>query len=225
MSTEEKKNAAEINKEIFSRKLAYWMNRNGENQNDIVNLLGVSASTVSDWMSAKKYPRIDKVQKIADHYGILKSDLTEEKKTNQSNLPDNIIDLDMSKMKCIPILGRIQAGLPIYAIENIEGYTYTELNGNHEYFALRVRGDSMNAARILDGDIVIVQRQDIVEDGDIAVVLIDMEEATLKRFYRSGSTVTLMPNSNNPAHKPQVYNLKETNITILGKVVKVEFML
>ena len=120
------------------------------------------------------------------------------------------------------MLFRSAAGAPIYAEENIEGYTFTDFNGGAEYFALRVRGDSMNAVRIYDGDLVIVRKQDIVENGEIAAVLIE-QEATLKRFSRSGDIVTLMPQSTNPEHKPLVYNLKDTSVKILGLVVQVQF--
>ena len=122
----------------------------------------------------------------------------------------------------IPILGRISAGLPLYAEEQVEGYTYTELNGGAEYFALRVSGDSMNAARIQEGDLLIVRRMDIVNNGDIAVVLVGDEDATVKRFYQEGNTVTLMPQSTNPEHQPQVYDTRKTRIRIQGKVVKIE---
>ena len=81
----------------------------------------------------------------------------------------------------------------------------------------------MNALRINDGDIIIVRRQDEVESGEVAVVLVGDEDATVKRFYITDNTVTLMPQSTNPKHKPQVYDIHETNIRILGKVVKVEF--
>ena len=114
------------------------------------------------------------------------------------------------------------AGLPIFAEENIEGYTYTDLNGGADYFALRVEGDSMDAARIFDGCLVIVRKQDIVEDGQIAVVLVDHEDATIKRFHREGDTVILSPQSTNPAHKPLVYNLRETKIKIEGKIAEVK---
>ena len=120
----------------------------------------------------------------------------------------------------IPILGRISAGLPLYAEQHIEGYTYTELNHGGEYFALRVYGDSMTAARINEGDILIVRRQDIVENGEIAVVLVNGDEATVKRFHRDGDTVTLTPQSYNPVHQPQVYNIKKTPVRILGRVVQ-----
>ena len=122
----------------------------------------------------------------------------------------------------IPILGRISAGLPLYAEEHIEGYTYTELNGGAEYFALQVSGDSMNAARIQEGDTLIVRRQDVVENGELAVVIVGDDEATVKRFYKSGSIVTLMPQSTNPSHQPQIYDTKQISIRIVGLVVKNE---
>ncbi len=147
----------------------------------------------------------------------------EEETPAPSPLPPDATPIDFSHLKRIPILGRIAAGTPIYAEENIEGYTYTDLNGGAEYFGLRVRGDSMDAARIQDGDIVIVRRQPEVENGQIAVCLIDGQDATLKRFSQHGSTVTLMPQSTNPAHQPFIYDLRETHVDILGLVVKVEF--
>ena len=81
----------------------------------------------------------------------------------------------------------------------------------------------MNAARICEGDIIIVRQQEQVEDGEIAVVMVGDEDATVKRFHRNGRKVMLSPQSFNPAHKVQVYDLKETNIRIVGKVVQVVF--
>lgn len=139
--------------------------------------------------------------------------------------PDGIEPIDLSAYHRIPILGRISAGLPLYADEHVEGYSLTDLNGGAEYFGLRVHGDSMNALRINDGDIIIVRRQEEVDQGEVAVVLVDDEDATVKRFYSSDTTVTLMPQSTNPEHKPQLYDLRKTSIRILGKVVKVEFLI
>ena len=181
--------------------------------------MGFKYTTFTDWYNGNKYPRIDKIELLANYFGVLKSDLIEDK----PSLPSNVTPIDFSHLQRIPILGRIAAGVPIYAEENIEGYTYTDLNGGAEYFGLRVRGDSMNAARIYDGDIVIIRRQDIVENGEIAAVLIDDQDATLKRFSRHGDIVTLMPQSTNPVNQPFVYDLKETTVKILGLVVKVEF--
>lgn len=134
-----------------------------------------------------------------------------------------LIPIDLSHLQRIPILGQIAAGLPLYAEEQVEGYTFTDLNGGAEYFALRVKGDSMNAIGINDGYLIIVRRQEEVENGEIAVVMVGTENATVKRFYSSGSTVTLLPQSTNPIHQPQIYDLSKTPVSVLGKVVKVEF--
>ncbi len=199
-------------KNIFSNNLNRLLKKNGKTQSDLVTYLGITASTVSDWCNAKKYPRVDKMQKLADYFGVLKSELTEK----------SILE-PYKPTHRIPILGKISAGLPLYAGEHIEGYTYTELNGGNEYFALKVKGDSMNAARIYENDLIIVRQQSIVEDGEIAVVMVGDDEATVKRFYQKGSMVTLVPQSTNQIHQIQIYDLRETNIRVLGKVVRVQY--
>ena len=93
-----------------------------------------------------------------------------------------------------------------------------DLDPRFEYFGMRVHGDRMNGVRIDDGDIITVCRQDEVEQGDIAVVLVNGEYADVSRFYSSGTTVTLMPHSTNPEHKPHVYDRNETTVRVLGKV-------
>ena len=125
-----------------------------------------------------------------------------------------------------PILGTIRAGEPIIAEENILGYTYSDYcNRGDTYFALYVIGDSMNNCRIFEGDTVIVRQQSVVDNGEIAVVRIDDEEATIKKFFRNGDNVTLMPSSTNPAHKPRTLNLSQTRVDVLGKVVEVKIKL
>jgi repressor LexA len=81
----------------------------------------------------------------------------------------------------------------------------------------------MTAARICEGDIIIVRQQEQVEDGEIAVVMVDDNDATVKRFHRNGRTVTLTPQSYNPVHQVQVYDLKQTHIRIIGKVIRVVY--
>lgn len=192
----------------------------GLTQTELGAKLGVQKNAVSKWECG----RVDdipssKIKTMAQLFGVQPSYLIDDK----DELPADAIPIDFSHLKRIPILGRIAAGAPIYAEQNIEGYTYTELNGGAEYFGLRVRGDSMDAARIYDGDVVIIRRQDTVDDGEIAAVLIDGEDATLKRFSHKGNIVTLMPQSTNPANQPFIYDLRETSVRILGLVVKVEF--
>lgn len=205
------------NKETMAKNIKRLMALNQVNATDVCTALGFKAPTFSDWVNAKTYPRIDKIEAMSNYFGVSKADLVEEQ------LPSDAISYAPTQR--IPILGRISAGLPLYAEEQIEGYTYTDLNHGGEYFALRVHGDSMDALGIKEGYLVIVRRQDYVDNGTICVVLVGDNEATMKRFYQDGDTVTLMPQSTNPKHMPQIYNLKHTPIHIIGKVVKVEFTL
>lgn len=120
-----------------------------------------------------------------------------------------------SKILKVPILGQVPAGNPILAIENFDGYidypasmTYS----NSGLFALRVTGQSMVNAGILDGDIVVVQSRQYAENGEIVVAMID-DEATVKRFYRENGHFRLQPE--NPDYPPIISD----NISILGKVI------
>lgn len=122
----------------------------------------------------------------------------------------------------VPIVGRIAAGMPIEAIEDAAGALHIArgiLSGT-EGFALEVAGDSMVEAGILDGDYVIIRRQETAEDGDIVVALIG-EEATLKRFYREGRGVRLEPA--NRRMKP--IHVRSGEFKIQGKVVAVQRVL
>ena len=115
----------------------------------------------------------------------------------------------------LPLLGKIAAGQPILATGDCE--YFSPINDTKADFCLRVKGDSMIGAGIKDGDIVFIRKQDSVDDGEIAAVLVD-DEATLKRVYISNDAVTLI--SENPKYKPMVYTKKQCkNIRILGKAV------
>ena len=122
--------------------------------------------------------------------------------------------LPVSK-KRVPLLGSIAAGQPIYAEEALDA---AECDGSLRCdFALRVKGDSMIGARIRDGDIVFIRRQDDVDDGRIAAVIID-DEATLKRVYHIKNGLQLL--SENPDYPPMVFTLEEHgSIRILGQAV------
>lgn len=119
-----------------------------------------------------------------------------------------------------PLLGTVRAGLPMYAVENIEGYIPIRQTDGAKYFWLNIRGDSMNAAGMNEGDQILVREQPEVENGEIAVVLVNGDEATVKCFRREGDLVILTPRSSNPAHQPQVYDLKKMPVQVLGRVVE-----
>lgn len=121
----------------------------------------------------------------------------------------------------VPVFDIIHAGDPIRSEKNIIGYEFLSgsLIKGENYFGLKVKGDSMDKSRINDGDVVIVRKQSEVENGEIAVVLVDGENATVKKFYRADTIVSLIPDSNNNEHQPR-FITKET-VTVLGKVVRV----
>ncbi|WP_027717262.1 transcriptional repressor LexA [Desulfovirgula thermocuniculi] len=117
-------------------------------------------------------------------------------------------------VKLVPVLGRVAAGEPVLAVENYEDAfpLPVSFTGEGEFFMLKVRGDSMIEAGILDGDQVIVRRQPTAENGDIVVALVG-DEATVKRFYRENDHVRLQPE--NPHMEP----IRVKNPVILGKVI------
>ncbi len=118
---------------------------------------------------------------------------------------------------CVPIMGRIAAGVPVSAIQNQSHSIQVspEMLARGEHFALEVRGDSMIDAGILDGDIVLIQQTRSAENGDIVVALIDREEATLKRLRKKGNSVAL--EAANPAYETRIFG--PDRVEIQGKLV------
>lgn len=134
--------------------------------------------------------------------------------TRAAGLNRSIHIVGASAAKQVPILGKVTAGLPILAVEDIEGYIpYPDKSGK-ELFALHVDGLSMINAGILDGDYVIAEKTPVAENGEIVVGMIG-DEATVKRFYKEKGTFRLQPE--NPDFEPIISD----EITILGKVIAV----
>lgn len=145
-------------------------------------------------------------------------------KGQDSPSPDAI---DVTKLKNyvpyhpvkVPFLGEIACGEPIYANQEYDSYVITD-EGIHADFCIRAKGDSMVNAGIDEGDIVFIHRQSYIDNGSIAAVAID-DTVTLKRFYQSDTTVTLV--AENPAYAPIIYNFSDgKSIYILGKAVAVQ---
>lgn len=125
-----------------------------------------------------------------------------------------VIDGTQSRGRSVPLVGRVTAGLPILAIENIEEYLTLpqEMVGRDDLFCLRVQGESMIDAGILDGDIIVVREQSNAENGEIVVAMIE-DEATVKRIFYEKNRVRLQPENQymEPIYAP--------NVQVLGKVV------
>ena len=124
----------------------------------------------------------------------------------------------------IPVLGKIRAGLPIFADENIEEYqpvftSIYHISNMNDYFYLKVVGDSMNKI-VQDGAYVLVERQDCAENWDIVVAIVNGDnEATLKEFKRVDNFVILNPQSTDDSYKPITIDLTKRNLKIIGKVI------
>jgi len=120
----------------------------------------------------------------------------------------------------IPIVGSIAAGLPLYAQQEWGGSLVVDagLYRGANLFALKVRGDSMKAAGILDGDLAVCEPRQFAQNGEIVAVLIRQEEATVKRFFLRKNHVELRPE--NPAHRPAAYGFDE--VLVQGKVIGIQ---
>jgi repressor LexA len=140
-----------------------------------------------------------------------------DKRSRTMELVRSTEEEGMASIVEIPILGTVAAGVPILSEENYDGCIVlhrTMLKKNKRYFAVRVRGDSMIGAGIMDGDIAVIERQSAVQDGEIAVAVVD-DALTLKRFYRENNRIKLQ--SENPQYKP-IYC---QDARILGRLCRV----
>ena len=200
---------------------------------DFYKRSNITSATFSNWRTGTYAPSHKGLTAAADALGVslewLVSDhsnkenapakVGESANDNDGWLPSNAIPVRPGPM--FPVLGQVRCGLPMYAEENICGYVSYQGNSGEKYFALQATGDSMNAAGICDGDTVIVRQQEMVDPDTIAVVCVNGDEATLKRFRQDGNLVFLSPQSYNPQYKVQVYDLKKTPVHIIGRVMEV----
>ena len=187
----------------------------GLSQAEFGKIAGVSDKAVSTWELGTKTPRMGAVEKIANYFGITKSAIVDDvQPASPAPIPPGFIP--MPKMRKVPLVGSIACGTPILAQQNIDGSVDAPEDIRCD-FALRCKGDSMIDAGIHDGDAVYIRIQPEVENGEIAAVRVG-EEATLKRVYYDGTTLTLMPA--NASFAPMVYTGPQLDdVHIEGRVV------
>ena len=200
-------------REIFKDNLTRYMRARGVDQSYIVSQLGLTASTVSDWVHGKKYPRVDAMQRLADLLGVSMAELTTADAPSVTRpLPAGLSPV---RKRRIPMIGHVAAGVPIMAEREYEEYEDDTYGISCDY-VLRVEGDSMEP-RIIDGDVVYVREQPDVDDGQIAVVGVD-DSVTLKVVYHIQNGLQLI--SLNPKYKPMIYNRDNTDyLAIIGLAV------
>ena len=199
------------NKITMSNNLKKYLKINNVSRNQLSESLGISYSTISDWINGKAYPRIDKIEMMANYFGINKSDLVEEHSKGEKN----------QGLK-IPVLGTVAAGIPISAVEDILDYEEVpQLWENQgEFFGLRIKGDSMKPD-INDGDTVIVRQQSTANNGDVVIALVNGDDATCKKFEKLDNGIMLI--SNNSEYSPMYFSNEEVltkPVVIIGRVVE-----
>lgn len=191
--------------------------------------------TIRTWIRERGYPPtirelgkllgIKSLRGVTTHLDAIakKGFLKRESRARSISLSDLVAPFERALR--VPVVGRIRAGQPVLAQEQVEDYVVVDgswLNasgtpGASEHFALKVQGDSMINAGILEGDFVIVRQQPTAQAGDIVVALLD-EEATVKRFFKDGEQIRLQPE--HPTMEPIIVT-KQQSVNVLGKVVAV----
>jgi repressor LexA len=203
----------------FSKRMKDLRKQRNITLDDLAIALNTTKATLSRYENDLRTPNIDFIRLISDYFKVQvdyllgRSDVKNSDLLSSAYIPKRTVQL--------PVLGVVRAGEPIFAEQNILGYYSIDakLVPSGECFYLRVIGDSMNQSNIVNGQLVIIRRQDEVENGEIALILVEEEEATIKKFYKTDTIATLMPHSSNPDHQPKTINLKNDRVKIIGKVV------
>lgn len=176
--------------------------------------IGVTKKTVQRYENGEHKIDTERLKELANALNVTPTQLTEGA---YENIGADVIE---SENVTLPIVGKIACGTGGLAYESIEGYETTPrswINGG-EYFYLRAKGDSMTGARIFEGDLLLIRKQQEVEDGEIAAVLIG-DEAVLKKVYKQGGTLVLQ--SANPNYAPIICGESDETTRIIGKLKKV----
>ena len=175
-------------------------------------IIGVAQNTICNWENGNREPDQNSLTKLAEFFNVSIDYLL-------GRLPDMP---ESTGGVWIPVVGKVAAGIPIFASEEILDYEEItkEMAASGEHFALQIKGDSMEP-RIHAGDVVIVRRQSDCDNGETAVVLVNGDEATVKRIKKSPEGIMLI--SNNPAYEPMFYSnreIEELPVCIIGRVVE-----
>ena len=207
--------------DVFKNRLKEAMQLRGIRASELSLRTGLSKARISQYVNGKFIPKSDAILLMAEVLGV--SELWLMGKTADMNpttpetipCPENISPL---RLRRVPVLGEIACGLPVLAVEDTDGGYVTAADTEAD-FCLTAKGDSMIGARIFDGDEVFIQHTDVVENGEIAAVVVD-GEATLKRVYFYPAEGKLVLTAENPAYAPLIFSGHELeNIHILGRAV------
>lgn len=197
----------------FSDMLSYLRKRSSLSQQELADATGLTRSAIGMYETGKREPDFETLEIFADYFNVSMDVLTG--RSGEGSAPT-------SRGVLIPVLGSVAAGIPIEAVEDILDYEEItpELAASGDFFALKIKGQSMEP-RMLDGDVVIVRRQDDADTGDIAVVLVNGDEATVKKIRKQTDGLSLIPI--NPIYEVMFYTpekCRQLPVRIIGKVVE-----
>lgn len=201
----------EYDKKIFAENLRKQAAIAGENQPDIAEVLGVTKSAVNSYFTGTKMPRMDRIKKLAEHFGCNVSDLIDDKTVE-----------DQITAVAIPVLGTVPAGVPIEAIQDILGYEEIPkiMADTGDFFCLRVEGNSMYPL-LYSGETIVIRKQETADNGDIVVALVDNNDTTVKRLKKVSDGIIL--EAENPEYNSLYFNEKQIRnekVKIIGKAVE-----
>lgn len=209
-----------VSKEIFGNRFSEVLNASAETTYTIAERLSLTPGTISRYANGLMAPKIPTLYMLADIFNVnpiwlMGYDAPKFNNNAGAALPSNLVSLP--KMEKVPLIGEIACGTPILAEQNIKDYV--DLPGHiRADYALECKGDSMINAGIRNGDIVYIRQQPEVENGEIAAVAVDEDEATLKRFYHDGDVVQLV--AENPRIAPKVFTGEDINrVRVIGLAV------
>jgi len=195
----------------------------GLTQRGLALKMEVSNSSISKIENGERLPKLDMLDRFSKALHVDLAELIAIQKSDEKdsyNIEKEQIDVQIAVK--IPLLGVVRAGVPILATENIEGYLTVDmsrLSKDKSYYGLRIKGDSMDK-RFTSGTVIIVEKTEVIENGEIAVVGVNGNEATVKKVMFADDNIALIPESNNPAHVTKLYNIVKDDIHILGKAVQ-----
>lgn len=151
---------------------------------------GICASTFTDWKNGRSVPKVEKMKRIAEHFGVSLDYLLGSRAGRDSEIAGYTT---AKANRMIPIIGEIRAGSPIITNETLLGREFADVDDVDEYFYLKVCGDSMKNIGMVDGSLVLFRKQQYAEDGDVVACLVGGECATVKRFRRVQKSIYLIP--------------------------------
>lgn len=201
----------------FSTKLKDLRQQKGLTQQETAKKLNMRRSTYGMYETGKREPSFDTLTTFADFFNVDMNTLMDTNDTSKNNPSSPVRAIK------IPVLGTVVAGVPIEAIENVIGYEdiTPAMAATGDFFALKIKGQSMEP-RICEGDLVVVRKQADIESGDTAIVLVNGNEATVKKVKKTKEGITLVAN-NIAVYTPHFYSnreIEELPVQVIGKVVE-----